>query len=189
MVSLLAMIGVTPAMAIEDIHLHVPQAKKVGKARMSVMFWDVYDATLLAPGGKWSKDKPFALQLTYLRHLDGPKIADRAVQEMRGQGIDDEVKLAIWHTQMRQIFPDVYEGDTLTGVFTKDGETIFYSDNTEIGRIKDVEFTKYFPAIWLSPKTSEPDLRLGLLGGKIQKGQDNYDTQERTVSYGTARMH
>ena len=34
MVSLLAMIGVTPAMAIEDIHLHVPQAKKVGKARM-----------------------------------------------------------------------------------------------------------------------------------------------------------
>ncbi len=160
----LALLGITPAYAIDHIGSYVPNAEKVGYGRLSYMLWDVYDAALYAPDGDWQSDQPFALQLSYLRNIPGEKIADRSAEEIRAQGYTDEVRLADWHAQMRSIFPDVQEGIALTGVFTKTGETIFYKNNQEIGRIKDPEFGNQFFNIWLSPQTSAPDLRRKLLG-------------------------
>lgn len=160
----LAVLGISPATAAEFIQQHVPSAKIVGEGRLSVMFWDVYDAELLAPEGKWEQTSPFALKLSYLRDIKGKKIADRSAQEMRDQGFDDEVKLAAWHAQMRNIFPDVYEGITLTGVYTKSGETVFYKNEKKIGQIQDPEFGKLFFDIWLSEETNAPGLRQKLLG-------------------------
>ena len=65
---------------------------------------------------------------------------------------------------MRKIFPDVGKGVRLTGVYTGTDETIFYKNNSEIGRIKDPDFSKAFFGIWLDEKTSAPDLRRSLLG-------------------------
>jgi len=162
----LALIGITPAYALDDIAAHVPAAKKVGEGRMTYMFWDVYDATLYAPQGTWRQDKPFALQLTYLRKLDGKKIADRSIEGMRAQGVSDEIKMATWHAQMRKIFPNVDNGVSLTGVYAGDGTTIFYQGNTEIGRINDPQFGHAFFDIWLNEKTSAPTLRRQLLGAQ-----------------------
>ncbi len=160
----LVILGMTSAYAIDPIFSAVPNAEKVGKGRLSYIFWDIYDATLYAPNGTWDEAEPFALHLSYLRPLLGKKIADRSAEEIRGQGFADEIKLAAWHAQMRKIFPDVDEGVSLTGIHTKTGETIFYQDSTEIGRIKDPEFSKAFFSIWLGEKSSAPDLRRQLLG-------------------------
>jgi hypothetical protein len=159
----LAIIGVTPSYALEHIRSYVPDAQKVGEGRLSYLLWDVYDATLYAPKGAWEDGEPFALQLSYLRALDGRQIADRSIEEIRGQGFADEVKLATWHAQMRKIFPDVDEGVRLTGVYTQSGESVFYYDDVEIGRISDAEFGRAFFGIWLNEKTSAPDLRRQLL--------------------------
>ena len=160
----LALLGITPAYALDHIRTYVPAAQKVGKGRLTYLFWDVYDATLYAPQGSWQEGQPFALQLSYLREIEGKKIADRSVEEMRNQGIKDEVKLATWHAQMRKIFPNVDEGVRLTGVYTEKGETVFYKNDREVGRINDPEFSKAFFDIWLNEKTSAPDLRRKLLG-------------------------
>ena len=160
----LAVLGITPAYAFDYIRQYVPRAQKVGQGRLTYLLWDVYDATLYAPGGAWQKDQPFALQLSYLRDITGKKIADRSVEEMRNQALADEVQLATWHAQMSNIFPDVGEGISLTGVYTKDGVTVFYRDNNEIGRIEDPEFSRAFFGIWLNEATSAPDLRRKLLG-------------------------
>ena len=148
----------------DHIFQHVPDAEIVGHGRMSVLFWDVYDATLFGPKGTWRKDKPFALKLDYLRELKGKKIADRSIEEMRGQGYSDEIKLAAWHEKMRKFFPDVDKGEVITGVYAASGEAIFYLGGNEIGRIKDPEFSRAFFNIWLDKKTSAPELRLKLLG-------------------------
>jgi hypothetical protein len=161
---LLVIIGVTPAYALDYISQYVPQAEKVGYGRLSVMFWDVYDASLYAPNGKWDENKPFALQLSYLRNIPGKKIADRSVEEIRNQGFYDEVRLADWHGQMIRIFPDVDDSTSLTGIYTQSGETLFLNGSQEIGRIKDPEFGKYFFDIWLGERTSAPNLRQRLLG-------------------------
>ena len=164
MTALLAMLYITPAFAAERIETYIPEAKPVGAGRLSVFLMDVYDATLIAREGKWQPGEPLALQLTYLRHFKGNKIADRSAQEMRNIGITDEVKLATWHAQMRRIFPDVDEGVTLTGIMIANGESIFLRNGKEIGRIKDPDFGTAFFGIWLNEKTSAPSLRQKLLG-------------------------
>ncbi|MEE4278512.1 MAG: chalcone isomerase family protein [Halieaceae bacterium] len=138
----------------------------VGEARMRVLFWDVYDARLLAPEGHYCEDQPFALSLTYLRKLDGDKIAARSVEEMRKQGVDDEAALQRWYTRLLAIIPDVGDQDEIVGVASADGSTRFFLDGNAIGRVDEPAFTQAFFSIWLGEATSEPKFRDNLLGAR-----------------------
>jgi hypothetical protein len=144
----------------------IADAALVGSGRLTVMVWDVYDAALFAAGGVYSEEKPFALRLSYLRKLEGRKIADKSSEEMRRQGFKDEIRLAIWHRQMRGIFPDVENGTSLTGIRRKDGSAAFYHDGKLAGVIDDPDFADRFFAIWLAADTSAPALRSALTGQK-----------------------
>ena len=83
---------------------------------------------------------------------------------MRKVGYTDETKLKKWGDAMTAIFPDVKKGDTLVGVSIPGKEARFYSQEKFIAAVPDPEFAKAFFDIWLSDKTSEPKLRLRLLG-------------------------
>ncbi len=165
-VSVLAMIlaAASPFPVLANAELVSDEANIVGKSRLTYVFWDVYDAVLYAPQGNWSEDKPFALTLTYLRDLEGKAIAERSIEEMRKQGLDDDEQLADWQSVMTEIFPDVEEGDSLTGVASSDGHTQFYFNGEPAGTVEDSAFTQAFFDIWLSKDTSEPEMRKQLLG-------------------------
>lgn len=152
------------AQANELIAQHLPHAKEVGKGRLTYAIWDVYDATFYAQNGEWSADKPHALSLRYFRAIDAADIADRSVEEMRMQGFTDEKTLAAWHQQMLKIFPNVTDGTQLTAIFTDKKTTDFYHNGRYIGRVNDPLFGSHFFGIWLSERTSEPQLRKRLLG-------------------------
>ena len=134
----------------------------VGKGEFRRFGFLIYEATLW--GGNNPQLPPLALQLTYKRNIEGRKIVDASVQEMRQLGAS-EFLLKIWEAQMTQIFPDVKPGDQITGVYKLNG-VIFLFNNREVGQIKDPEFARYFFAIWLDPKTSDPVLRQNLLNNK-----------------------
>ena len=153
--------------AFDIISRHVPNAAKVGEARMTYLFWDVYDAELFAPNGQWSAEVPFALSLTYLRSLDGEAIAERSIEEMQKQGFNDKTKLTQWLDTMRELFPNVQDQHNLIGIQTHNGHASFYHNQTYLGTIADAEFSKQFFAIWLNEKSSEPKLRKQLLGASL----------------------
>jgi hypothetical protein len=163
---LLAAQGAQGAWANETVLKAIPNALPVGEGKLSVAFWDVYDATLYAPEGTWTPSRPYALSLRYFRDIKGRDIADRSVQEIRGQGFNDEVKLAAWNAQLKSIFPDVQPGSVLSAVFIPGKHTQFFNNGAPIGTIKGDEFANHFAGIWLSEKTSEPALRKQLLGLK-----------------------
>ncbi len=145
------------------LNQHIAQPEKVGEGSLTYLFWHVYDATLYASEGQWQPEQPHALSLTYQRALEGKQIADRSIEEMRRQGINDELKMASWHRQLSQILPDVDQGTVLTGIFTEDKTTVFYQADTKLGEIEDPDFGKHFFAIWLGENTSAPNLRKQLL--------------------------
>ena len=142
----------------------IPKAQKVGEARLSVLFWDVYDMVLYAPDGAWSYNEPFALSIHYLRKIDGEDIANRSIEEMRGQGLQNETLLAQWYKEIKAIFPDVKKGTVLTAIFLPGQRTDFFENEKLIGTVKGGDFLHWFSGIWLSDKTSEPALRKKLLG-------------------------
>ncbi|MGL6176243.1 MAG: chalcone isomerase family protein [Vibrionaceae bacterium] len=140
------------------------QATLVGQARMTYLFWDVYDAKLYAAAGKWRADAPFALELSYLHDLDGEAIAKRSVEEIRKQGFSDEALLARWYQLLVTILPDVKKGTRLTGVVDQNRHTRFYLNDELLALVDDPLFTTWFFNIWLGEATSEPKLRALLLG-------------------------
>jgi len=161
--ALLCLLLAAAAVAEEVVYQHIPDASVVGTGRLSYLVWDVYDATLYAPGGEWLQDQPFALTLGYLRDLKGDAIAERSVKEMRKQGLDDEATLQRWQAAMEAIFPDVSDGTRLTGIYQADASTRFFLHDEEIGHIRDPEFGRWFFGIWLAESTSAPSLRRQLL--------------------------
>lgn len=146
----------------------LPGARLQGSGRLSFFGLQVYDARLWVGNGfepARFEQQPFALELEYARSLDGRLIAERSLEEMRRLGrIDDELE-ARWLDQMKRVFPDVVKGDRITGVHQPLEAARFFVNGRLRGAVRDAEFARRFFAIWLGPQTSEPALRLSLLGG------------------------
>lgn len=65
---------------------------------------------------------------------------------------------------MQRTFPNVAQGDRLTGVFVPKVGTRFFFNSRLIAEINDPAFGDAFFAIWLDEGTKRPDLRRALLG-------------------------
>ncbi|MDV6330748.1 hypothetical protein [Asticcacaulis sp. 201] len=148
----------------QDLPRLVPNVGKVGTGRLSVLMVPVLDLTLYGPGGTWSDERPFALHIEHLRHLDSQGTSRRIISEIRALGFHDEARLAAWQHELMAILPDIKTGDTSTLVRTSTGATAFYHRNRFIGQIAEPAFSANFFAICLSPKTTQPALRRSLLG-------------------------
>lgn len=156
----------TPPMLPEPVVQAQPDLALVGQGTLNWLMFRVYDAWLWAPGGNWEEDAPFVLDLRYARTLKGSAIVDRSIEEMRRLGASDAAPWSEWEAFMLAAFPDVGEGDRLTGEFLPQGVTRFYHNGEFAGEIEDPEFGRLFAGIWLAPSTSVPRLRVALLGGE-----------------------
>lgn len=150
----------------QELTRFVPSAMLAGQSRMTFWGFEVYQATLwVAPGfvDVAYAQSAFGLDLRYLRDFKGADIAKRSIAEMRRQGpLSAEQELA-WEGQMRNLFPDVKNGDHITGVNQPGTGATFWSNGRLLGEIRDPGFAQKFFGIWLSTQTSEPALRRALL--------------------------
>lgn len=153
----------------QELRASLPTASLSGQARFKFWGFEVYQATLwVAPGfsAPAYEQSPFALELAYLRDFKGADIAKRSIAEMRRQAAVTPMspaQEAAWEGQMRALFPDVKDGDRLTGVNQPGTGVVFWSNGRLLGEVRDPLFAKLFFGIWLSPQTSEPPLRRALL--------------------------
>jgi hypothetical protein len=150
-----------------EVALELPGARLLGAGRLTFLRLPVYDARLWAGEGfvaERAEASPAALELEYARTLYGRLIAERSLDEMkRVPGIDAD-RGARWRAWMAQTFPDVAKGDRITGVHRPGESARFYFNGGFRGELRDAEFARRFFSIWLGPQTSEPALRVQLLG-------------------------
>jgi hypothetical protein len=144
----------------------LPNALWTGSARMRFFTFNVYDAMLwVAPGFSATRyaQSAFALQLSYLRNLDGHAIAERSLVEMRRGASLTTAQEQRWLAAMNAVFPDVKAGDRITGLHQPGVGARFWFNGVTRGAVPDVEFSRLFFGIWLAESTSEPKLRTALL--------------------------
>jgi hypothetical protein len=108
----------------------------------------------------------FALELHYLRKLEGAEIAKVSIEEIKRLNIGTDAQQASWLRSMKSLFPNVDKGSRLTGIHLPGEATRFYRDGKLLGEIADPEFGPAFFSIWLDTRTREPALRHALLGTK-----------------------
>jgi hypothetical protein len=153
----------TPA----EVTAELPGARLLGNGRLTFFGLHVYDARLWVADGFTAEQfaaKPLALELEYARTLYGRQIAERSLEEMKRVGGVAEDLAQRWLDAMKQTFPDVNKGDRITGLQKPGESTRFFFNAALRGEVRDAEFTRRFFGIWLAPQTTEPKLRLALLG-------------------------
>jgi hypothetical protein len=141
-----------------------PQLKMRGKGLLTWFGFRVYNATLWTSNGTASRTEPYALELQYLRNLDGEALATRSIDEMKGQGVGTEAQHEAWLPEMRKAFPNVKTNDRIVGLHLPGKGAKFFHNGKLTHEVNDVTFARAFFDIWLSPKTSQPALRRSLLG-------------------------
>lgn len=142
----------------------VAELKVSGSGRMTFFGLTIYDATLWTASGRWKAGELHALELVYARTISREQLVKSSIEEMQRTGTSREQAEA-WADDMRRVFADVRPGDRLVGVFHPERGAAFYSDRGLTGEINDPAFARAFAAIWLDPRTREPDLRRKLLNG------------------------
>lgn len=148
-------------------HPELPGSRLQGEATLRFFGLRVYHARLWTlPDFRLSQptEQPLVLELEYLRDLQGPLIAERSLKEMRRSAQITEAQAERWLAEMQRVFPDVKAGDRISGQHLPGRGARFWLNGRLSGLIEDPEFARLFFGIWLGPTTSEPDMRLALLG-------------------------
>ncbi len=151
-----------------EVLRELPDARLYGSGRLRRYFFHVYDARLWTqPGFEIARfsQLPLALELQYGRELVGSLIAERSIEEMQRAAEITPAQQRVWLAAMQRCFPDVVEGDRMTGVQLPGTAARFFVNGAFVGEVRDAEFTRLFFGIWLAPTTSEPELRAALLAG------------------------
>jgi hypothetical protein len=150
-----------------EVQAELPGARLHGQGRLRFLGLHVYDIRLWATSalrGDNADRASVALEIEYARPLKGPLIAERSLAEMRRVGQFNDHDGERWLAVMKRMFPDVQAGDRVTGVHRAAEGARFHHNGHLIGEVRDATFARLFFGIWLSARTSEPQLRAALLG-------------------------
>ncbi|KAB0495748.1 chalcone isomerase family protein [Pseudomonas vancouverensis] len=144
----------------------LPGAQLIGSGEFRKFGFDVYSARLWSPSRPMVGDQPFALELIYQRSISREDLVQASVKEIKrlaGPSVSAE-QLAAWQAQMQESFVDVQAGTRLTGVYLPGQGARFFLGQQLLREVDDLQFAQAFFAIWLDPRTKDPELRAQLLG-------------------------
>jgi len=140
-----------------------PPLEIVGDGIYRKFGFSIYHATLWAPDGVWDSNKPYALELRYMRDLSKDTLVDSIIDNVRDQDIASDEKLELWEADLNKYIPPVEEDDIMIGVSEPDGGATFYFNGKVVSKINDTVFARAFFNIWFG-KNADKDLQAELLG-------------------------
>lgn len=136
----------------------------VGKGKLSVLFWDIYNAELYTADGTYQEAEfPIALRLVYLRDFKKKQLISETKKQWQKLGFKDEEKIATWIATLEALWRDVKEDESITLYIDESACSYFYLNSEQLGQVDDPEFAQAFLDIWLSENTSAPDVRKKLI--------------------------
>jgi hypothetical protein len=161
---LLALFFAAGAQALPDaLRSEAPGLRQWGSGEMTWFGISLYRATLWVAGeSPESSSSTTALQLDYRRDIPRERLVQTSLDEMRRLGAD-EAQLKGWEGELRRVFPDVKEGETIVGVHYPGRGAKFFHQGQATGEISDAQFARRFFAIWLDPASRSPGLRAALI--------------------------
>jgi hypothetical protein len=171
---LLALLSAVPTSVLAappEVASAIHAEKPYGTGKYSVLFITAYDAELWTDAPVWSMSAPFALTLRYHMSFSADYLVSRMLREMKHVDPSlSEVQLASYRKAMA-FFAPASSGDEMTMLYRpgqagQNGAVRFFKNGAPTGEISEPGFAQDFFGVWLSPETSDPDLRKSLLNLK-----------------------
>jgi hypothetical protein len=158
---LLLALGAAPAHAGEVLpHAVEAQLKTplvaMGSATYRKFGFSVYRITLWTADGTWNRQKPFALELHYVRDVSKDTLVDIVMDDLREENVAGDDTLEGWHKTLNAVLPDIKQDDTIVSLYLPDKpkSPLFYNDKVILST-SDKAFMKAFVDIWLGPTADE----------------------------------
>lgn len=161
-----------------EIAFAIHDAQPYGAGKYSVLFITAYDAQLWTDAQSWSMDAPFAVTLRYHMSFSSDYLISRMLREMRHVNPSlTDADIARYRAAMG-FFAPAASGDEMTMLYlpaqpakSENGKSEpamseavwFFKNGSPTGKISEPGFARDFFGVWLSPNTSDPDLRASLL--------------------------
>ncbi|NVK26383.1 MAG: chalcone isomerase family protein [Gammaproteobacteria bacterium] len=165
---MLVLFASTSALSSNDADkLSLNGLNQLGKAKFSFMFWDVYESQLYTTSGVYpmtTENEQLVLKIKYLREIDKDDLVENTVEQWQHLGISDK-QYSPYISKLNALWPDIKKHDELA-IKIQNNVATFYFNGLKLGDINDHRFGQLFIDIWLSEKTSQPELRQRLLGLK-----------------------
>lgn len=159
--------GMAPAFAAPvEIASVIHATEPYGGGKYAVLFITAYDAELWTDAPHWSMNAPFALTLRYHIGFSADYLVSRTLREMKhadpalSDAVLDRYKKAM------AFFQPASPGDEMTMLYQPGEPVRFFKNGLATGEISEPGFAQDFFGVWLSPATSDPDLRKALLNRK-----------------------
>jgi hypothetical protein len=131
-------------------------------------FFKLYNVTLQTPDGKYTEGAyPQALEIRYYRDIDKDDLVKVTGEQWTKLGVPAE-RQEEWLPKLLLLWPDIKKNDKLRMEVDSSGANSFFYNGNSIGSIDSKEFSQAFLAIWLSPDTSQPELREKLTAGQSE---------------------
>lgn len=164
--SLLVLAGTARADTLpQPLQQTAPALAPVGSGVLRWWGLAVYDARLYADRAHYNSDGALALAITYRRAIGRDQLLATTRDELERLYRVPAARLDAWLARLKQLWPNVRPGDTLTAHTEAGGATRFYLDDRELGSVADPDFGPAFLGIWLDARSRNPALRTALLGG------------------------
>jgi hypothetical protein len=150
--------------SVEVLGQTLPQNwKRVGEAELSILWFDVYNAALLSPDGRYlGTNTPLILTLNYRRNISQRDLLKETQKQIKK--FARTAQTAQWLSKLSQVWPDIQKGDQLAFWVDQASTGHFFYNKNWIGSLQDPAFSDAFIQIWLSDKSSYPDLAKKLRG-------------------------
>jgi hypothetical protein len=136
----------------------------VGSSTFSVLLWDIYDVSLYTANGDYVIGQvPITIELNYLRDIKRRDL----IAETKSQWERFELEALDkkrWLEQLKKIWPNVKEQDTIAFQIDDQHDTRFYFNNAFIGKIEGKKFSYAFSMIWLDSNGPYPKMTRQLIG-------------------------
>lgn len=138
----------------------------IGEGTLKVFFMEIYDLRLIADSPTFSWQNKFKLDFIYTRDLKKDSVIKSSIKELRRQSSVSESDMESWQGYLEQSIKPVQDGTHATVLWNPEGHITFHYENSDPITIENEDFARAFLNIWLGEETSQPKLRIQLLGEK-----------------------
>ncbi|GGE88889.1 hypothetical protein [Shewanella carassii] len=165
------------AAQVEPSKAELASFREVGRGEMDWWFMTLYRARLLTPDGSYQPNSfPQQLEIQYYRDIPASRLLEATKHQWLHLGYDRE-QISAWLALLEDIWPDVEQGDRLSFVASGPQRGHFLFNDKPLAAIvidesassEHKRFADAFLAIWLSERSSRPQLRAQLIGEQACK--------------------
>lgn len=144
--------------------LNIDAYQLIGSSKMTWFWFDLYHASFYTVTGKYhSGIYPKLLTIAYLRNIDADDLVSATIEQWQDLQYSKN-DISRWRNVVSSLWPDIQKADTLSIEVISSDEARFFYNQQLLTSINSKGFADAFISIWISEKTSQPELRNQLLG-------------------------